>query len=226
MSDVVARPMPVPDLAGLLTRPKRPTKEPTSEEDQQPQAAAPQDASATPEPAVDHVSSLIEGNAAVTEDDSADSAPQALRRTTHIPPVPPRPTPRDSQTSLEDAGGRRQYLRTKAVQLPRSVHRRVTEEAARRGTTGTALMLTAINSTYRLLPAALRERQRPAGSLFDIPQDRLAQEPTVQTTLRMTDTQLEAINELVTANSTNRSRLFGVAISLFLDGAVEVTDSA
>ena len=217
MSDVVARPMPVPNLAGLLARPKRSTKEPTSE-DRQSLAAAPRNARALPEPVVDPVSPPIGSSAPVTEADSAVLVPQTLRRrSTHAPRISPQPNPSDLEASLQEAAGGRQYLRTKAVQLPRSVHRRVTEEAVRRGTTATALMLTAINSTYHLLPDALRETQRPAGSLFDIPQDRLAQEPTVQTTLRMTDAQLEAINGLVTANSTNRSRLFGVAISLFLD---------
>lgn len=217
MSDVVARPMPVPNLAGLLARPKRPTKEPTSE-DRRSQVAAPRNARALPEPVVDQVSPPIGGSAPVTEADSEVLVPQTLRRRSpHVPRISPQPNPRDLEASLQEAAGGRQYLRTKAVQLPRSVHRRVTEEAVRRGTTATALMLTAINSTYHLLPDALRETQRPAGSLFDIPQDRLAQEPTVQTTLRMTDAQLEAINGLVTANSTNRSRLFGVAISLFLD---------
>lgn len=209
--------MPVPNLAGLLARPKRPTPEPTSG-DQQLQAKATQDTDiATNEPAINQGVVTVEGSAIVTEVGSANSVRQARRRTPDVPPKPPKPIRRDSKTSLEDAGGKRQYLRTKAVQLPRSVHRRLTEEASVRGTTATALMLTAINSTYHLLPEALRETQRPVGSLFDIPQDRLAQEPTVQTTLRMTDAQLDAINGLVTANSTNRSRLFGVAISLFLD---------
>ena len=217
MSDVVARPMPVPNLAGLLARPKRPTKEPSSE-DRHPRNAASQDASAISEPVVERVSPSVEDSAPLAEADSENAAVETRRRTEHVPPVPPQLTPRNTQTSLEDAGARRQYLRTKAVQLPRSVHQRVTEEAARRGTTATALMLTAINSTYHLLPDALRKTTRPVGSLFDIPQDRLTQEPTVQTTLRMTDAQLEAINALVTVNSTNRSRLFGVAINLFLDG--------
>ena len=216
MSDAVARPMPVPNLAGLLARPKRPVKEPTSK-DQQPRRAAPEHISALIEPAVGQVSPSIEDSSHITAADSVDSAPATLRRTTNVPPMPPQPTPRDSQTSLTDAGVTRQYLRTKALQLPRSVHGRVAQEAARRGTTATALMLTAINLTYNRLPDALRETQRPAGTLFDIPQARSSQEPTVQTTLRMTDAQLQAINQLVASNATNRSRLFTVAISLFLD---------
>lgn len=114
--------------------------------------------------------------------------------------------------------GSRQYLRSKAVQLPRSIHRRLTEEASHRGTTATALMLTAVNSTYHLLPDAVggAAANRPTGGLFDIPQDRALQEPTVQTTLRMTDAQIEAIDELVKAISTNRSRLFATAVTLYL----------
>ena len=106
----------------------------------------------------------------------------------------------------------------KAVLLPRSIHQLVAEEAARRGTTATALMLTAISVTHDQLPKALRVTDEPAQGAFDIPQDRASHEAKIQTTLRLTDRQLEVINELVTTTATNRSKVFTVAIRLYLLG--------
>jgi hypothetical protein len=209
MSDVVARPMPVPDLAGLLARPKR-----------SPQTSAEK---VLVETVVGDPPSLVLGHElpdAKPDPQGSASEPSssaASRRTVLTSVKAPPSTNRVDEAAPTGEPGR-QYLRTKAVQLPRSIHRRVTDEAVRRGTTATALMLMAINSTHQRLPEALRRQTHQAsGALFDIPQDRAGQEPTVQTTLRMTDVQLDVINELVTANSTNRSRLFGTAIALFLD---------
>jgi len=218
MSDVVARPMPVPDLAGLLARPKRPPKATVVES---PSDTTSSDHPVTPTTIADDSPAMPGRGSAATKPDLADETTLSAKKSaSHQATASPARSRRSSnpvrEVSLRDSG--RQYLRTKALQLPRSVHRRVTEEAARRGTTATALMLMAVNSTYQLLPEALsRKTQQSGGVLFDIPQDRAGQEPTVQTTLRMTDAQLEAINELVAANSTNRSRLFGTAIELFLD---------
>ncbi len=219
MTDVVARPMPVPDLAGLLARPKRTPKATVVQ--------APSDTTSsidnpvTPETVADDLPATVGHDSVATKPAPADATPKpTIKAGVRHPVAEPAKSPRSSnkvrEVSLGDSG--RQYLRTKALQLPRSVHRRVTEEAARRGTTATALMLMAVNSTHQQLPDALRRQtQQSGGVLFDIPQDRAGQEPTVQTTLRMTDAQLDAINELVAANSTNRSRLFGTAIALFLD---------
>lgn len=221
MSGTVARPMPVPDLAGLLARPKRPPKAATMG-DLQSQPERLPDNSATSEPVIEELSQALDSNAVVTHADLADSAAAPVtkvsrRGSTHAPAESAQPSNRSQEIPLAESRAGRQYLRTKAVQLPRSIHRQVTAEAARRGTTATVLMLTAINSTYHLLPTALRDTQPPAGGLFDVPQDRVRQEPTVQTTLRMTDAQLDAINELVAANATNRSRLFSTAIGLYLE---------
>lgn len=219
MSDVVARPMPVPDLAGLLARPKR-----------TPKATVVESPSATISSVDNQVTlkiidedppTVLARDSIATKPDAAvETSLQAMksanRQTTASPADSRRPSKPVREVLPGDSG--RQYLRTKALQLPRSVHRRVTEEAARRETTATALMLMAVNSTYQQLPEALRRKtQQTSRVLFDIPQDRARREPTVQTTLRMTDAQLEAINELVAANSTNRSRLFGTAIELYLN---------
>ena len=223
MSDVVARPMPVPDLAGLLARPRRTTKATVVKSPSDTTSSI--DNPVAPTTSDDDLPGMLPRDSVATKADLPDETPlPAMKSASQQPTASPAKSRRSSnpvrEVSLRDSG--RQYLRTKALQLPRSVHRRVTEEAARRGTTATALMLMAVDSTYQQLPEALRRKtQQSSGVLFDIPQDRAGQEPTVQTTLRMTDAQLEAINELVAANSTNRSRLFGTAIELFLDSPNE-----
>lgn len=219
MSDVVARPMPVPDLAGLLARPKKTPKAKVGESPSNTTSLS--DTSVAPATIADHLPSMLGRGLAATKPDLADATPlPAIKAVVQQPASGPAESPQsgNQKSGASPGASSRQYLRTKALQLPRSVHRRVTEEAARRGTTATALMLMAVNSTYQLLPDALRRQRQTSGAvLFDIPQDHAGQEPTVQTTLRMTDAQLEAINGLVAANSTNRSRLFATAIKLFLD---------
>ena len=96
----------------------------------------------------------------------------------------------------------REYLRTKSIYLPRSLHQRLGEFATARKTTRTALILTAINQTHSQLGAYLASENASAGGggredLFDIPQDKKDTEPAVQTTIRITDRQHQAIETLM-----------------------------
>ncbi|HEX3825672.1 MAG TPA: hypothetical protein VHV82_00240 [Sporichthyaceae bacterium] len=102
--------------------------------------------------------------------------------------------------------------------IPRSLHQRLHRTAIARSTTATALMLAAINSTHDRLGEALTPQpaQADSGSLFDIPQVRAAVEPTVQTTIRITDRQLEAIITLCRTHEANRSLLIATALRLYL----------
>jgi len=52
--------------------------------------------------------------------------------------------------------------------------------------------------------------------LFAIPQDRAVAEPSVQTTIRVTDIQFQAIETLVAEHETNRSHLVTAALRLHL----------
>jgi len=52
--------------------------------------------------------------------------------------------------------------------------------------------------------------------LFDIPQHKKDTEPAVQTTIRVTDRQHQAIENLVAELGTNRSRLVAAALTLYL----------
>lgn len=201
MTNVAARPMPTPDLAGLLSKPARPARAsdpigpPTSSKTTDPETTA-------VEPA---------------EPSRAEPKPESTLTPTGIA-GPPRPRSVSTSAVTEPAGSTgRQYLRSIALYLPRSMHKRVAEQASARGTTRTALILTAVNRTHsRLAPAFASEERAGGGDLFDIPQQKTVKEPSVQTTIRVTDRQIAAIDELVTQNATNRSRLIATALTLYL----------
>ncbi len=183
--------MPTPDLGGLLRRPTRPAVVPQSPPVPDDDAGGP---GSTTEPT---------------------TAPQARRS-------PHRPVPAASAASPVD-GRRRVYLRPITVYLPRSLHERVHLVAAEQETSATALILLAVSRNHdrvaEALAAALREDDR-AGGLFDIPQAKRAVEATVQTTIRVTDPQLETLNELVAelkvvaGPKVNRSLLVAEALRL------------
>jgi len=183
------RPMPTPNLAGLLSRPvrqqerapKRPPEEPLFE--------------STPMVDVGAVVGPTTGKGAADEDEEAGPS------VTH------------------DAQQGRQYLRSITIYLPRSVHRSAGREAAARNTTRTALILAAINATHQQIGHVLSSSTRETVSksdLFDIPQDRAVTEPSAQTTIRVTDSQFEAIENLVAEHETNRSKLVTAALRLHL----------
>jgi len=112
----------------------------------------------------------------------------------------------------------RAYLQSKTVYMPRSLHQRLTAEAKSRGTTATALILRAVNSTHAVIGGAMRAAESPSdGDLFEVAQGHRAAEPSVQTSIRITDQQLSAIQSLSATHSITRSKLICVALDLFLD---------
>jgi hypothetical protein len=127
-----------------------------------------------------------------------------------VPPPAAEPQPDDP--------GQRQYLRSIAICLPRSVHQHLHTQAATRSTTATALILQALNNTHAQLPDALAKTQpdKAGGDLFDIPQARRTGEPVVETTIRVTDRQHQTLTHLATTHKTNRSRLISTALGLYL----------
>lgn len=109
------------------------------------------------------------------------------------------------------------YLQTISISLPRSVHERLGDAAIEQGSTRTALILTAVNATHQTLGAALaNESDLATDELFVIPQNRQRAEPTVETTIRVTDSQLGALQKLVADHSTTRSKLITTALLLHL----------
>ncbi|AZI59238.1 hypothetical protein EH165_14915 [Nakamurella antarctica] len=112
----------------------------------------------------------------------------------------------------------RNYARPMSVYLPRSAHETLARVAADRKLTHTALMLLAINVTHSRLAELLnRDSASPKGDLFEIPQRTTESEPSIQTTIRVTDAQLDAIDGLALKFDSNRSKVTAAAICLYLD---------
>ena len=214
MTDVSSRPMATPDLANLLKRPRRaPAETPSDALDSDAaityQAIAP-DKTETQAPA-DEATPLVEEETAHSGLDESVRERKQRR---------PKPTP-EVVVSAEAQTSGRQYLRIKSIYLPRSLHQRLGQEAISRQTTRTALILTAINNTHSRLGTYIATDGGSSGGagindLFDIPQHRKDAEPAVQTTIRITDRQHQAIETLVAKYGTNRSQLVTAALMLYL----------
>jgi len=190
MTTPTPQPMPTPDLGSLLRTPARAHVAPKT--------TAPRDSAAAPR------------------------APMLPRKTT-MPmvasaPDPSRPAAALSDSELTPADGKRTYLRSISVYLPRTLHRTLHEEAARRSTTATATMLTAVSATHATLERALPDsRESVAEGLFDIPQARQkSAEPRVATTIRVTDAQHQALTALTARYGVSRSEVISAALRIHL----------
>jgi predicted transcriptional regulator len=103
------------------------------------------------------------------------------------------------------------------ISLPRSLHRRLAERARSDGNTRTAIILTAVNRSHDSIGVALNPPPVPSGNdLFDIPQRGPRKEPSVETTIRVTDRQQSAIEALAETHHVNRSRLICTALEVYL----------
>lgn len=187
MSGIAPSPMTTPDIANLLRRRPDPSPPVASPEEELPDLA--HEPQTTTTPRVVATAPMQTASPAA----SNGGKPQA-------------------QPAL------REYLRSIAVYLPRSVHQHLRAQAVARGTTATALMLEAVNSTHDRLTAPLAKVQikDDGANLFDIPQARTVSEPTMQTTIRVTDSQHQALAALATTYDVNRSQLITAALRLYL----------
>jgi hypothetical protein len=213
VTDVSSRPMPTPDLANLLKRPRRaPAETPSDASDSNAVTALQVIAPDETEFQAPAPEAIPPKEAAAPRSESDESVRERKQRQ---PKSTAEMVSPDSQTSG------RQYFRIKSIYLPRSMHQRLGQEAVSRQTTRTALILTAINNTHSRLGSYLAKDGGSAdGSgvddLFDIPQHRKDAEPAVQTTIRITDRQHQAIETLVEKHGTNRSQLVTAALMLYL----------
>ena len=205
--------MATPDLANLLKRPRRPSAETPSDAPDSNRVTALQDMP-TDEPEVQAPVSIPPEGAAARQSVSDESVREPKQRR-------PKPAGAVVVSSEPSQTSGRQYLRIKSIYLPRSLHQRLGEQANSRKTTRTALILTAINHTHGELGTYLATDGGSSGGggvddLFDIPQHKKDVEPAVQTTIRITDRQHQAIETLVEKYGTNRSQLVTAALMLYL----------
>lgn len=212
MTDVSSRPMATPDLAHLLKRPRRALAETPSDVTDSSGVTALQDE--VPDETELQTSVAIPPEEATAGQSGPDESVRERKQR--------RPKPAaDTVVSTESQTSGRQYLRIKSIYLPRSLHQRLGEQATSRMTTRTALILTAINQTHSQLGSYFATDGGTSGGggiddLFDIPQHKKDAEPAVQTTIRITDRQHQAIETLVEKYGTNRSQLVTAALMLYL----------
>ena len=205
--------MATPDLANLLKRPRRVPAETHIHASDSNGMTALQDI-ATDETELQAPVAIPPEQAAGTRSESDESVRERKQRR-------PKPAGDVVISSEPPQTSGRQYLRIKSIYLPRSLHQRLGEQAISRNTTRTALILTAINHTHSQLGTYLATAGRSSGGggiddLFDIPQHKKDAEPAVQTTIRITDRQHQAIESLVEKYGTNRSQLVTAALMLYL----------
>ena len=217
MTSTTPRPMQTPDLAGLLGKPARRPR-PDPEPSQVDADDAPADDHSQDPPVVEKAPATVAAKPP-TPPSPAPAAPATRPKRSAAPRAPESNTTGSVTANTSTAPSGRQYLRTIALYIPRSLHRSLGERADATGTTRTALILTAVNERHHDLPAALNTSTNTtaAGDLFDIPQQRTDKEPSVHTTIRVTDRQLTAIDHLVQQLETNRSALIAAALRLQLN---------
>ena len=204
---VTPRPMGTPDLAGLLAKPPRPRPAPA-------QSVADLDDRNTSLPAqTGHQVTAPTESSEHTTQDPAPTPPQRSVSTTTSRTRRSRTA--ESPPRTETPG--REYLRSMPISLPRSLHQRLAERARAEGNTRTAIILTAVNRSHDSIGVALNPPTVPSGNdLFDIPQRGPRKEPSVETTIRVTDRQQAAIEALAETHHVNRSRLICTALEVYL----------
>ena len=212
MTEVTPRPMATPDLAGLLTKPsRRPT--PTAVPAEPP---APATAPGRDEPREPHHTADTADTEEPAEFPAALASPSTTKPSVGTRNRRLKAIPASTPAAPASTPGR-QYLRSMSIHLPRSLHHRLGERADADGTTRTALILIAVNRTHDSIGTALNpEPAGGGGDLFDIPQRAARKEPSVETTIRVTDQQLTAIDALAAEHHANRSRLISTALELYL----------
>lgn len=206
MTAAASRPMPIPDLAGILkTRPastpdaiERPARGKATSETNSSGTDEPRKA---PTPAATSIAQPASAQKPRRQGRASIDAPP-LRRASSPPPT------------------KRTYTRPINIRLPRSVHQTLCTRAAERGMTQVAAILTAVSKTHTELDSQLAKSQPPAawtGELFDIPQLRAPAEPVVQTSIRVTDAQLEALEALSEHYGVHRSHIITAALELWMN---------
>jgi len=141
----------------------------------------------------------------------AEAAPSSAKFAERPAPAPPKPVPAGDES--------RRPLRSIAIYLPRSVHIMLGDWAKAQNVTRTAVILTAVDQTHERLGDALAPEQIRPGGLFAIPQAKAAStgEGSVETKIRVTDSQVAVLDSLAETYTTSRSRLIATAVRLYIE---------
>lgn len=185
------KPMATPNLSGLIKSKPRPSA-PTVPASPEPQTVIQQ-------PAGDKRGKSLVQKPAVARASEGQTAE----------PVRPRRAVGEKQPPAR-------YTRSISLYLPRSIHAALAKQAAASGMSRTAIILRAVNAHHQDLSSWLStDESRPevsAEGLFDVPQDARSTEPVVQTALRVTDAQLNAMDALAETMGIKRSHVMVAAL--------------
>ena len=114
------------------------------------------------------------------------------------------------------------WRRSVGFSMPRDVRAAATQQARSDDSTLTAWLLTALNRHHRNLENRLNQDTGDGGELFAVPQSQIPQ-PKVQSTMRVTDEQYDAMERLARQLNTTRSGLLTAAAEAELaDHAADV----
>jgi len=155
---------------------------------------------------------------------SESAAKAASRASGRVEAVPSsaqfadRPAPA-SPKLVSTADESRRPLRSMAIYLPQSVHIMLGDWAKAQNVTRTAVILTAVDQTHERLGDALAPEQIRPGGLFAIPQAKAAStgEGSVETKIRVTNSQVAVLDSLAETYATSRSRLIATAVRLYIE---------
>jgi len=212
VSSVTSSPMPVPNLAGLLSKPSRRAR--TSLVETPPSDLSFRQADETSETP----DQFLPEQPAETPPDPAVTQPATKRlpKTRRSARTPNHEPPKVMDQTLKGRSGR-EYKQSISYSLPRSIYEAVSQAAQSRQTTITALILEALNSTHKRLGDYLTNAdEKSADDLFSMAESRTVVEPVTTSTIRVTDSQLGAMKMLSDRYSVPRTKLLAAALSLYL----------
>lgn len=115
------------------------------------------------------------------------------------------------------------WRRSIGFSMPRDVRAAATQQARSEKSTLTAWLLTALNRHHQNLAQRLDQDADVGGGLFAVPQNQVPQ-PKVQSTMRVTDEQYEAMERLARQLNTTRSGLLTAAAEAELADQAADTD--
>lgn len=153
---------------------------------------------------------------------SRPAAPEATPKPTALDsPTEERPTPKRNRVSnqkpdvAQNAGSA--WRRSIGYSMPRDVRIAATQRAQAEDSTLTAWLLNALNRNHRHLADRLNQDSASnTGDLFAVPQQQTSQ-PRVQSTMRVTDEQYEAMERLADELNTTRSGILTAAAEAALE---------
>lgn len=181
------KPMPTPDLAGLLSRPRK---------------VKPRTEAQRPEPKPEQVQSAPEPVAPTPSPSPASTPPASTRKVVAAPTSVPAVVDLPLST----------YGRNVTLYMPAAVDRAMRAALDESQMSLTGFILTAVNRNHARLGDWLESDSSQPGDLFKITQAATKPGPTARATIRLTEEQLSAVDSLTKRFAVPRTQVLVAAI--------------